>query len=150
MTATRPVQGGLLLDSVQDPGNLGAILRIADWFGLGHVICGKGTADALNPKTLRSSMGAIFRVQLSYADDLPAFVQAHGLTPFLADMDGVSIAQANLSPADWVVLGNEANGVSEGLRTLPTAKRLTIPRMGGAESLNVAVAAGIVAWEMRR
>jgi TrmH family RNA methyltransferase len=142
--------GGFVLDAVQDPGNLGTILRIADWFGLGAVVLGPGCVDPLNPKTLRASMGAIFRVPIYTTPDLPAWLAQQPNRLFLADMRGKPLGTTTLSVTDWIILGNEANGVSEALRALPTLQPITIPRTGGAESLNVSVAAGILAWEMQR
>lgn len=144
------VGGGFLLENLQDPGNVGTILRIADWFGLQYVICSKGTADVLNAKTLRACMGAIFRVKIVYADDftalLPALAEKSNV--WVADMEGDSLAAAALRATDWVLLGNEANGVSAETRSATALRRVTIPRIGGAESLNVGIAAGIFAYQM--
>lgn len=141
--------GGFVLDGVQDPGNLGTILRIADWFGLGAVVLGPGCVDPLNAKTLRASMGAIFRVPIYTVADLAAWLAAQPGPCWRADMEGERLGQAPLSAQDWVVLGNEANGISPQLRALETLKPLTIPRFGAAESLNVSIAAGILAWEIK-
>lgn len=142
--------GGFVLDGVQDPGNLGTILRIADWFGLGAVVLGPGCVDPLNPKTLRASMGAIFRVPIYTTPDLPAWLAQQPNRLWLADMRGEALGTTVLFLTDWMILGNEANGVSEALRALPALRAITIPRTGGAESLNVSVAAGILAWEMQK
>ncbi len=136
-----------LLENIQDPGNVGTILRIADWFGISQVICTEGTADVLNPKTLRSSMGAIFRVKVAYLKTIsPEFL---ALFPelYAADMQGTPIQDTHFSANACIVLGNEANGVSK--TVLQQAKAFTIPRIGGAESLNVGVAAGIIAYSLR-
>lgn len=141
-----PVAGpGLILDRIQDPGNLGTILRTADWFGLRQVLALKGTVDWSNPKTLRASMGAVFRVSLRYAspDELDLVGQI-----WAATMEGESLIGAPLAPQDWVLLGNEAQGISPELFNHLPVKKIRIPGRGGAESLNVAIAAGIFAFQL--
>ncbi|MCB0852727.1 MAG: RNA methyltransferase, partial [Bacteroidetes bacterium] len=91
-----PSGPGFMLDGIQDPGNLGTIMRIADWFGFSNVICGPGTVDLLNPKTLRSSMGAIFRVNIIYAQNFPELVKNHSQEIKIADMNG-----ENPNQTDW-------------------------------------------------
>ncbi len=136
-----------LLENIQDPGNVGTILRIADWFGIKQVICTEGTADVLNPKTLRSSMGAIFRVKTAYLKSLSPTFFAHSPQLYAADMQGTAIQSTPFSPNACIVLGNEANGVSAEI--LASAQAFTIPKIGGAESLNVGVAAGIIAYQLQ-
>lgn len=146
-----PAGPGFLLDSIQDPGNLGTIMRIADWFGFAHVLCSKGTVDFLNAKTLRSSMGAVFRVKVAYIDNWEnLFMQSSGQSIWVADMDGENLTAAALGAQDYILLGNEANGVSDSLVESSGLKRVHIPGAGGAESLNVSVAGGILAWELAR
>lgn len=140
----------LLLDGIQDPGNLGTLLRTADWFRFAAVICSGTTADCFNPKVLRSSMGAIFRVPVFYLSDLVAFVAAIQDQVWLADMDGEAVDKTPLASRPYLLLGNEANGVSPALRALPGPRRLTIPGTGDSESLNVAVSGAILAWELRK
>lgn len=143
-----PKGSGFLLERIQDPGNLGTLMRIADWFGLSGIYCSTGTVDVFNPKTLRASMGAIFRVKVHYAKDWRAILENNASRIWLADMDGVRAEPGVMSAQDWVLLGNEANGVSESSRVLFPERRLTIPGGGGAESLNVAVAGGILGYLM--
>lgn len=146
-----PPGPGFLLDGIQDPGNLGTIMRIADWFGFSHVRCSKGTVDFLNAKTLRSSMGAVFRVKVAYIDAWENVLkQSNGQSIWVADMDGENLTTAALGAQDYILLGNEANGVSDSLVRSSDLKRVHIPGVGGAESLNVSVAAGILAWELAR
>lgn len=146
---TLPAGPGFLLDAVQDPGNLGAIMRIADWFGFSALICNKGTVDFLNVKSLRSSMGAIFRVQVVYVDSLTSCIDSLDQTVWVADMAGEALGELAMGPADFILLGNEANGVTEGIAE-SGLRKVHIPGRGGAESLNVSVAAGILAWELSR
>lgn len=135
-----------LLENIQDPGNVGTILRIADWFGIKNIICTEGTADILNPKTLRSSMGAIFRVKVAYIKTLsPEFF---ALCPqlYAADMQGTAIQKVLFPKNACIVLGNEANGISFLIKN--HAQMFTIEGTGAAESLNVGVAAGIIAYQL--
>lgn len=139
-----------LLEDIQDPGNLGTILRTADWFGFSAVVCSGKTADCFNPKVLRSSMGAIFRVPIIYLQAFPEWVGQVIDKVWLADMAGEAAGVATIASRPFLLLGNEANGVSPGLRALPGAQRLSIPRSGGGESLNVAISGAILAWELRK
>ncbi len=143
----------LALDGVQDPGNLGTIIRIADWFGIDDIVCSEDTADAWNPKVVQATMGSIARVNISYTnlpallDRLPADTPVYGTL-----LDGDNIYSQPLSARGIIVMGNEGNGLSAEVRRRVT-HRLLIPsfREGdGAESLNVAVATAIVCSEFRR
>jgi len=144
----------LALDDVQDPGNLGTIIRIADWFGIRHVFCSMLTADAFGPKTVQATMGALARVQVHYVDleayiqQLPASVPVYGTF-----MDGVDLYTENLASNGLIVMGNEGNGISAKIANLVT-NRISIPNYpkneATSESLNVAIAAGIVCAEFRR
>ena len=142
----------LALDNIQDPGNLGTILRIADWFGIRNVICSIGTVDAFNPKTVQATMGAIGRIRLSYTD-LPAFLDSVQLPVYGTFLEGEILYDANLQNEGIVVMGNEGNGISKAVETLVTNK-LFIPDFPigatGSESLNVSVATAIVCSEFRR
>lgn len=143
----------LALDDVQDPGNLGTIVRIADWFGIEHIFCSQGTADVYNPKTIQATMGALARVKLHYCN-LPALISSLDDVPvFGTFLDGNNIYQEELSATGLVVMGNEGNGVSEEVRKLIN-RRLYIPNYPQeritSESLNVAVATSIVCAEFRR
>lgn len=153
------VRGGLLLalDGIQDPGNMGTIIRCADWFGIERIVCSPDSADCFNPKVVQASMGAIFRVAVDYGD-LPGLLatQAAGGTPvFGTFLEGEDIYTADLGtdPAGIVTIGNEGSGISEAVARTVT-RRLFIPPYpaggSGAESLNAAVAAAIVCSEMRR
>ena len=143
----------LALDGIQDPGNLGTIIRVADWFGIDHIVCSEDTADAWNPKVVQATMGSIARVNLTYTD-LPAFIdQLPADFPIYGTLlDGDNIYQQPLSARGLIVMGNEGNGLSAAVR-LRITHRLLIPsaRYGDtAESLNVAIATAIVCSEFRR
>jgi TrmH family RNA methyltransferase len=143
-----PPGPGFILDAIQDPGNLGTIMRIADWFGFPYLICGSGTADVLNPKTLRSSMGAIFRVKILNIDNLLEIVRQEKNRIKIADMKGESPTKLNWSTQDFILIGNEANGIPEAIRQIPDLTFVSIPGNGQAESLNAAVSAGILGYEL--
>jgi TrmH family RNA methyltransferase len=133
----------LLLDGIQDPGNLGTIIRIADWFGVKQIICSKDCADAFNPKVIQSTMASIGRVEIMYAD-LVEFVSMHGHRHFYAaTLEGKPLREIKPHGASALVIGNESRGIRP-----PLMKQLThfvtIPRVGEAESLNAAVATGII------
>ena len=142
----------LALDNVQDPGNLGTIIRIADWFGIDAVICSKGSADAYNPKVVQATMGSIARVPTLYIDldrflsSLPADVPVYGLV-----LDGKNLYEAGLTNHGVIVMGNEGNGISDTIKKRLT-HRLLIPsyKKDTAESLNVAVATAVACSEFRR
>lgn len=140
------------LDGVQDPGNLGTILRICDWFGIHHVLCSEGTADVYNPKCVQSCMGALARVEVHYCD-LPEVLREAGLPVFGTFLDGTDIYAEELSQTGIIVMGNEGNGISDEVGKL-VSRRLLIPNYPKdsltTESLNVAVATGIVCAEFRR
>ena len=147
--------GGLCLglDAVRDPGNLGTILRIADWFGVSAVYASSDTVEAYNPKVIQASMGSIFRTKIVYCDIsevCDAFKKA-GRQVFGTFLEGRDIYGTDLPADALVIMGNEANGISEETAGRVTA-RLTIPSFGksGAESLNVAVATAITLSEFRR
>lgn len=144
----------LALDDVQDPGNLGTIIRIADWFGIKDIFCSKGTADVFNPKAVQATMGAIARVKIHYNDlvkeisALPASVPVYGTY-----LDGETIYDTQLSDNGVIIMGNEGNGISKEVGKTVNHK-LYIPNWpaGAAtsESLNVAIATAIVCSEFRR
>jgi len=132
----------LVLDAIQDPGNLGTIVRLADWFGIKAVIAGPDSADVFNPKTVQSTMGSIGRVQVLYED--PAGVlRAAGLPVYAAVLEGERLYGQPRIENGFIVIGNESKGISKDLLGLAT-HRVTIPRVGNAESLNAAVATGII------
>lgn len=145
----------LALDFIQDPGNLGTILRIADWFGINTVICSENTVDAFNPKVVQASMGAIFRINTVYTnlEKFLAEAVAMQLPVYGTFLDGRNIYTEPLTPNGIVVLGNEGNGISEPVSRLVTQK-LVIPTFSTGknkpESLNVAIATAICCSEFRR
>ncbi|HMN90068.1 MAG TPA: RNA methyltransferase [Saprospiraceae bacterium] len=135
----------LYLDQIQDPGNLGTLLRIADWFGLRYVFCSPGCVDVYNPKVVQASMGAILRVPC-LERNLPELTAAFPTLPICgAVLDGDNLFRTTLPQHGLIVIGNESRGIAEDTAALLT-NRLTIPapQHAGAESLNAAVAAGII------
>ena len=143
----------LALDGVQDPGNLGTIIRIADWFGIDTIYCSEDTADAYNPKVVQATMGSIARVNIIYIDLLTLFDSLPPSYPVYGTLlDGEDIYQQPLSNEGIIVMGNEGNGISEPIRQRVN-HRLLIPRFregDTAESLNVAIATAITCSEFRR
>jgi len=137
----------LLLDTIQDPGNLGTILRTADWFGIKLIVASRDSTDVFNHKVVQSAMGSLIRVQIIYAD-LEEYILANpGLPVFASSLEGEDLMGNLPVTQGMLLLGNESRGISESLERLAT-KRIRIPRYGGAESLNVAVAAGILLSRM--
>jgi TrmH family RNA methyltransferase len=139
------------LDSVRDPGNLGTIMRLCDWFGIEQLICSKETVDIYNPKVVQATMGSIARVHVSYVD-LNDFLTTTTLPVFGTFMNGENIYTTALPQEGIIVMGNEANGIAPELEKI-IKNRLTIPRFGTiqkTESLNVATATAIVLSEFRR
>ena len=144
----------LALDDIQNPGNLGTIIRIADWFGINDIICSQATADAFSPKTVQAAMGSIARVRIHYADlkeilkDIQPDIPVYGTF-----LDGDDIYQKQLGTSGIIVMGNEGNGISDEIRQLVTEK-LTISHYNKTgehpDSLNVAIATAIVCAEFRR
>jgi TrmH family RNA methyltransferase len=145
----------LALDFIQDPGNLGTILRIADWFGINTVICSENTVDVFNPKVVQASMGAIFRIKTRYIKLESFLLEAttNQVPVYGTFMDGNSIYTEPLTRNGIIVLGNEGNGISDETGKLVT-RRIAIPTFSTntnkAESLNVAIAASICCSEFRR
>lgn len=141
----------LALDSIRDPGNLGTILRLCDWFGIGQLICSKETVDIYNPKVVQATMGSIARVNVNYVD-LESYIGQTKMPVFGTFMDGDNIYKTNLPQEGIIIMGNEANGISTELEKL-AKNRLAIPRFGNlqkTESLNVATATAIILSEFRR
>jgi RNA methyltransferase, TrmH family len=141
----------LVLDRIQDPGNLGTIIRTADWFGIRHIFCSAGTVDLFNPKVVQSTMGSICRVHVHYTDlhhllaNLGETWQIYGTVPA-----GENIYKAELEFPAAIIIGNESKGIAEEYFSLFTS-RIGIPSMSdGAESLNAPVAAGIIVSEFCR
>lgn len=144
----------LALDGVQDPGNLGTIIRIADWFGIATIVCSQTTVDAFNPKVVQATMGSIARVDIVYTDIVNFLDSLSPATPIYGTLlDGENIYSKSLCDHGVIVMGNEGNGISSDVKAR-VHSRLLIPdfRHGStcAESLNVAVATAIVCSEFRR
>ena len=145
----------LCLDGVQDPGNLGTIIRTADWFGIRHIVCSTQTADAYAPKTVQATMGSIARVKIHYTD-LPPFLNkalAENIPVYGTFLDGNNIYQTELQNHGIIIMGNEGNGITPETGKLVT-HRLHIPSYSThgntAESLNVSIATAIICAEFRR
>ena len=132
----------LLLDGIQDPGNLGTIIRTADWFGLDQIIVSADTASSYNPKVIQSTMGSILRVEVIVAD-LAGLIQSSKMPIYGAVLEGKSIQSIKLAKEGILVIGNESKGIRSPLFELITDP-ITIPKYGAAESLNAAVATGII------
>lgn len=150
-----PVLGSRLiaLDAVQDPGNVGTIIRTADAAGMDGVLLGPECADLFSPKVLRSTMGSIFRMHFGFPGDLPAALSEYrrkGFSVISSQLDGTPFFQReNVSSSFVLIIGNEGNGISEAVRAEAT-HHLCLPMRGGAESLNAAVAAGIMMYDLLR
>lgn len=141
----------VVLDAINDPGNLGTIIRLCDWYGISDIVCSKDTVDAYNEKVVQASMGSLTRVGLSYVD-LEEFLGTTNMPTFIADMEGDNVYNTQLPKEGVLVMGNEANGVSEVVKSLVNNK-ISIPRFGNiqqTESLNVATATAILLSEFRR
>ncbi|MCB0461607.1 MAG: RNA methyltransferase [Flavobacteriaceae bacterium] len=139
------------LDNVRDPGNLGTIIRLCDWFGVKDLICNTETVDCYNPKVIQASMGSITRVNVVYKD-LVDVLAVNNVMSFGAFMDGDNIYNENQLKSGILVLGNEANGIQPNVEAL-VKKRISIPRFGNlqqTESLNVANATAILLSEFKR
>lgn len=133
----------LVLDNVNDPGNLGTIIRIADWYGIRHLLCSADTVDAFNPKVIASAKGSFLRVKLHYGD-LTSWLEQAQQPVYGAFLDGDSVHQLALPKAGgFIVLGNEANGISDSIAA-HVNRRVTIPAFGQAESLNVGIASAVI------
>ncbi|MGK2861467.1 MAG: TrmH family RNA methyltransferase [Chitinophagaceae bacterium] len=133
----------LVLDTIQDPGNLGTIIRIADWFGIGQVICSRECADMYNPKVVQSTMGSIARVKMLYTDLATWLEEQKDVYIYAAALEGQNVTAMKKISEGLIVIGNESKGISSGIFEKVDV-RITIPRNGKAESLNAAVAAGII------
>ena len=139
------------LDDIRDPGNLGTIMRLCDWFGVEQLVCSLSTVDIYNPKVIQATMGSISRIQVAYTD-LTDYIRKSALPVFGTFLDGENIYQQKLPSEAIIVLGNEANGISREV-TDSILNKLTIPRFGKlqqTESLNVATATAILLSEFRR
>lgn len=142
----------LALDGVSDPGNLGTIIRTAHWFGVRRLLCTPGTVDPWNPKCVQASMGSVFHVAV-HEVDLPGRLKealAQGVAVYLATMEGAPVFGVALQRPAVLVLGSESHGLSSAVRDVPGATAISVPRVGEAESLNVAVAAAALCMEFAR
>jgi TrmH family RNA methyltransferase len=133
----------LALDTIQDPGNLGTIIRIADWFGIENIVCSVGCADMYNAKVVQSTMGSLGRVNVIYTDLVPWLKHEKKVKIYSASLEGKDVRTMGKLEEGIIIIGNEANGVSDEAMKLVDDK-ITIPRIGEAESLNAAVATGII------
>lgn len=140
----------LMLDSVRDPGNLGTIVRLCDWFGIRHLVCSPNTVDCFNPKVLQATMGSIARVNVVYTDLLP-FIKKTKLPVYGTFMDGASVYGTAMPKKGILVMGNEGQGISPTVKSV-CSQRISIPQFGRSttESLNVATATAIFLNEIRR
>ncbi len=132
----------LYLDAIQDPGNMGTIIRIADWFNIKHIVCSNGCADIYNPKVVQSSMVSIARVNVYYDDDLQ-WLQKQNTLVYAAVLNGKSVYSCEKISNGILLIGNESKGIRTEFLNLSTEK-ITIPNKGEADSLNAAVATGII------
>ncbi|MFT4760720.1 MAG: TrmH family RNA methyltransferase [Paraglaciecola sp.] len=142
-------QYALYLDNIQDPGNLGTIWRIADWFGFAYVFCSKGCVDWSNPKVIQSSMGAFLRVKILQKSFFDLKNEVPDVPTYAAVLGGENIFETTFTKNGIVIIGNESKGISEELQNAATFK-IAIPKgqNGGAESLNAAVATGIICGQL--
>jgi TrmH family RNA methyltransferase len=139
------------LDAVNDPGNLGTIVRLCDWFGVTQLICSKDTVDCYNQKVVQASMGSLTRVSIKYVN-LETYLQETELPTFIADMEGTNVYETVLPKEAILIMGNEANGISDKIKSI-IKNKISIPRFGetqATESLNVATATAILLSEFKR
>lgn len=137
-----------VLDGIQDPGNLGTIIRTADWFGFKRIICSENTVEAFNPKVVQATMGSLSRVQVHY-QSLVELLKSSPLPKFGALLSGNNLFDIVWPKAGFLILGSEGNGISEDLLPIIT-QPITIPGSGNTESLNVAISAAICMAELQR
>jgi TrmH family RNA methyltransferase len=133
----------LALDTIQDPGNLGTIIRIADWFGIQSIVCSVHCADMYSPKVVQSTMGSLGRVKIEYTDLVEWLEKNDAIRTYAAALNGKKVSELKGLKEGIIIIGNESKGISEQTMQLCNEK-ITIPRSGAAESLNAAVATGII------
>jgi len=140
----RPEAGGftLYLDAIQDPGNFGTIIRIADWFGIKNIVCSSGCADLYNPKVVQATMASIARVNVFY-DEGESWLHEQQQTIYAASLHGKPLSSFSKTEEGVLIIGNESKGIRQSFIGI-AANHITIPKRGEAESLNAAVAAGII------
>ena len=144
-----PNEFALVLDDIRDPGNLGTIIRTADWFGITKIIASEETADFYNPKVIASTMGSFTRCKMLYTELTSYLESKRGTRMFGAFLDGKDVHTVDFGRGGLIVIGNESRGISSGLIGFIT-DRITIPKYGHAESLNAAMATGIICDNLRR
>ena len=150
----KPIQKNgltIVLDTINDPGNLGTIIRLCDWFGVSQLLCSAETVDCYNQKVVQASMGSLTRISIKYID-IEIYLKETNLPTFIADMDGENVYKTVLPKEGILIMGNEANGVSDKIKTL-IKNKISIPRFGEiqeTESLNVAAATAILLSEFKR
>jgi RNA methyltransferase, TrmH family len=133
----------LVLDNIQDPGNMGTIVRVADWFGIGNIFCSEHCADAFNPKAVQSSMASVARINIQTRELIPFLARHPSIPIFATTLDGENLFEIQPLKEGFIIIGNESQGIQTELLAL-SHRRITIPRIGRAESLNAAIATGIV------
>ncbi len=138
----------VVLDQIQDPGNLGTIIRTCDWFGIKNIICSTDTADAHNPKVVQSTMGSIFRTNIIYTDIVTFVKKQQGIPVYAALLNGSSVYTTTFQFPSILIIGNESKGISKEIKEL-TTHPITIDKIGLAESLNASIAAGIILSHMQ-
>lgn len=136
-----------VLDGVNDPGNLGTIIRTLDWFGFNQMVCSENTADFYNPKVINSTMGSFSRMKIVYTD-LPTFLDEYKYAVYGAEMEGTNLFDTNIDHPSIIAMGSESHGLSTDVKS-KLSESITIPKYGSAESLNVGVATGIIASYLR-
>jgi len=146
----------IVLDNINDPGNLGTIIRIADWFGIKNIFCSKESVDSYNPKVVQASMGALYRVKIHYVDldlFLPQFSEIENFKIFGTFLEGENIYNVKLCNNGFIIMGSESHGISDYIKP-HVNKKLFIPNFPGdiktSESLNISVATAIICSEFRR
>lgn len=145
---TSETEYAIVLDDIRDPGNLGAIIRTADWFGIQKIIASAETADFYNPKVISASMGSFTRVHVYYTD-LISYLTRNNHPVYGAFLDGTDIHSVNFARGGLILIGSESHGISADLTDYITEK-ITIPRYGKAESLNAAIATAVICDNLRR
>jgi TrmH family RNA methyltransferase len=139
----------VVLDGVRDPGNLGTIVRICDWYGISQIVCSSDTTEFYNPKVISASMGSFHRIKFLYLDISEFFNQFHDIPIIGASLEGENIHQYVFPSTGFIIFGNESEGIRNHIRDVLTAQ-VKIPSWGNAESLNVAISAGIILDNIRR
>lgn len=139
----------LMLDDIQDPGNMGTIIRIADWFGIENIICSENCVDCYNPKVVQAAMGSLSRVNILYIDLVPFIENNKKINIYAAALSGISVFDVPKINEGIILIGNESKGIHEDFLKF-SSKKITIPRFGHAESLNAAVATGIILSHLKR